>query len=521
MNLGALLSSTLRRRPAQVPGRRPPSRRPLRATGARLGRAVRAIDPVALMRRARDLSERRDDAAFLPAHLEILESPPSPGLVALTWTICLLLGAALVGACLGRLDIQAVAAGRVQLVGRSKVVQPLETGRVTAIHVADGARVNAGDPLVDLDAAEAEADLTAQRDHVAALDAQVSRHRAVIAAIETGEARPPAFPEGLPAIARERETSASAADIREFLAAREALVAQGAEIAAREARFAASLAARERLHATLKERLGMRESLMARGVGSRASVLETAQQSEQAAADVAHDRGQLEEARAGAVSLLRKVTQLAAETIARQQDKLVDAARRREALVPEVLKAALRRETRRITAPIAGTVQQLAVTSRGQVAVTAQPLLVIVPFEGGIEVEALVPSRDIGFVEAGQAAVVKVDAFPFNRYGTLSGTITRVSRDAVDAREASAAADVASGAGRQGSSAADALLHTQNLVFPVTITLERTSLAAERGPIPLKPGMTATVEIRTGSRRIIDYVLGPVTEAAASVGHER
>ena len=99
------------------------------------------------------------DHEFLPAALEVLESPPSPVRMALILTICALVCSAVSWAWFGKVDIVAVARGKIQPAGRVKVVQPLETGKVASILAQNGTRVRAGEPVIELDASEAASDL--------------------------------------------------------------------------------------------------------------------------------------------------------------------------------------------------------------------------------------------------------------------------------------------------------------------------------------------------------------------------
>ena len=152
---------------------------------------------------------------------------------------------------------------------------------------------------------------------------------------------------------------------------------------------------------------------------------------------------------------------------------------------------------------------------------TGQPLMVLVPSEGAIEIEALVQNSDIGFVEVGQEATVKVNAFPFTRYGTVDGRVIRISRDAVDAKDAAQSSDAATASRAQNSSIFSTTPNAQNLVFPVVISLSRSMLSVDGKDVNLTPGMTATVEVQTGSRRVIDYLFAPLRETASTAGHER
>ncbi|GJD52131.1 Hemolysin secretion protein D, chromosomal [Methylobacterium crusticola] len=511
---------------APVPAKPVPAKPGLPARAPRAGlpgaAASRALSPRAFTERVRRIADDREDQEFLPAHLEILDTPASPYAVLFTWTICLMFAGALLWSCLARLDIHAVASGRIQPSGRSKVVQPYDTGKVQAVLVENGTRVKAGDLLVAMEPTEADADLAARSGDLAALEAQIARRRATIAALEANTPKlRPVFPPDIPPAVQAREEAAMAAEISQYVTTREAFQAQLAEKEATQQRFAASIEARERLRAVLKERADMRETLVAKAAGTRAAVIDAVQQVEQVAADLAYDRGQLIEARAGARSLERRIEQLTSETVARQHQSLTEAAQKRDALRQDVVKAQLKQARMALTAPIAGTVQQLAVTTLGQVVTAGQPLMIVVPSDGPIEVEAQVQNKDIGFVIPGQEAVVKIDAFPFTRYGTIEGTVLRVSRDAVDDRDASGSSDALSVARGQGLSPVSGMPRTQNLIFPVTIALSRSSIAADGQTVALTPGMTATVEIRTGSRRVIDYVLSPVRETTATAGHER
>ena len=480
------------------------------------------FSPRGLTDRVRRLADDRSDQEFLPAHLEILDTPPSPYAVVFTWVMCLMFGAALVWSIFAQIDIHAVATARIQPSGRSKVVQPFDTGKVQTIAVENGSRVQAGDVLLTLEPTEAEADLSSRQGDLAALEAQIARRRATIEAVEKNQPTAKVdFPAAVPPAVRAREEGAMLAEIGQYVTTRDAFEAQLAEKVATQERFTASIAARMRLQAVLKERADMRETLVAKSAGTRAAVIDAVQQVEQVSADLAYDRGQLTEAKAGAVSLQRRITQLTSETVARQYQALTEAAQKRDALVQDVVKATLKRERTALKAPISGTVQQLAVTTLGQVVTAGQPLMVVVPTDGAIEVEAQVQNKDIGFVLPDQEAVVKIDAFPFTRYGSIEGRVVRVSRDAVDDREAGGGSDALSVARGQGLNPVTGMPKTQNLIFPVTVALSRTVIKADGKDVALTPGMTATVEIRTGRRRVIDYLLSPVRETTATAGHER
>ena len=505
---------------AKVPAAAPP---PATAPAARLpALRPRSLSTRALTDRVRSAVNARDDQEFLPAHLEILETPPAPLALFFTWTICALFASALLWSVLASLDIYAVASGRVQVSGRSKVVQPFETSKVTAINVRNGDRVAAGDLLIELDSTESAADLASREGDLETLSAQMVRRLSVIDAVrENSRTAEPGFAPFISEPVRVRETAAMVADINQYGAARAALEAQLNEKKATEQRFAASLAARERLRAVLRERADMRETLASRSSGTRASVIDALQQVEQVGADLAYDQGQLVEARAGAESLQRRIEQLTSETIARQAQPLTETAQKVDALRQDVIKARLRRERTQLRAPIDGFVQQLAVTTVGQVVTAGLPLLVLVPSDGPVEIEALVLNKDVGFVVPGQEVTVKVDSFPFTRHGTAEGRVVRVSRDAIDDRDAGGSTDTLSLARGQSVAQVSGTPRTQNLVFPVTVQVEKNDILANGKPVSLTSGMTVQVEIHTGKRRVIDYALSPFRETTSTAGHER
>jgi hemolysin D len=276
---------------------------------------------------------------------------------------------------------------------------------------------------------------------------------------------------------------------------------------------------RERLVALLNQRLSMKRELLATGSGSLTGVLDAQQQVEQELTNLAYDKGQLLESQAAAESSESKINQLLHQFVADQSGKLSDAERKRDHLAQDLVKAAHKAERVKLIAPINGTVQQLAVSTIGQVVTTGQSLLVIVPDTGPLEIEALVPNSDIGFLEVGQDAVIKIDAFPFSRYGTVDGRVVRVSRDAVFDKDVSNM-DAAT-APQQNASVLSSTPKMQGLVYPVTVEFSRRSIRIDNKDVLLSAGMTGAIEIRTGDRRVIDYLLSPLREMVSQAGHER
>jgi hemolysin D len=467
--------------------------------------------------------KRRDavDREFLPAALELLETPPSPVKVAGIWMICAGFAAILVGGWFGSLDIHAVAQGRIHPSGRSKTLQPLEPGRVVTINVENGSKVSAGDILLELDPTETVAEREAQARELEASRAESARRGVAITAVanRTFAAAPIVFPAGIDAVLQSREQRILQAELAQFNAARASLTAQVAEQNAARNRLKTSIAAREKLIGLTKERSDTRETLNSKGALSRALVIDSLQQYESQVVTLVGERGQLLETEAAVLRLERKLEETNSQFITEQTQKLTESDRKADRLEQELIKAKSKSDRTHLRAPINGTVQQLAVTSIGQVVGSGQSLLTIVPTDGPIEIEALILNQDIGFVNQGQPAVIKVEAFPFTRYGTIDGSVVKVSRDAVDERDANQQSDgsTAARAAPAGSGAG----RGQNMVFPATISLSKRSMMIDGKEIPLSPGMVVFVEIKTGERRVIDYVLAPLREITSSAGRER
>ena len=401
-------------------------------------------------------------------------------------------------------------------------MQPLEAGKVALIRVENGSRVRAGDVLLELDPTETGADRDAQMRDLESARAEAARRKVAMEVAAAGKKltpKPIKFDSTIGQEVQRREESVMAAELGQLKSTQSSLDAQYVENIATRDKLVNSLKAREKSIALAKERVDMRSELNDRGSLSRALVIEVLSQYETLATTQVNEKGQLVETEAKLKTIDRKMDEGLTQFIAEQSSKLVDVERKADTLAQELVKATAKNDRSTLKAPIAGTVQQLAVTTVGQVVGSGQSLMTIVPSDGPIEIEAMVQNQDIGFVEAGQEAVIKVEAFPFTRFGTINGKILKVTRDAVDEREAMADPATAgrSGGGGGGQSGGKG----QSFVFPATVTLDRSNMLVDGKEVPLSAGMVVTVEILTGHRRAIDYVLSPLRELASTSARER
>jgi hemolysin D len=472
---------------------------------------------------AKALRARAEDREFLPAAIEIYETPPSPAAVGLIWTICGAFVVALVWSYFGFMDIHAIASGKIQPSGRSKVVQPLEAGKVVAIPIENGSRVEAGDVLLELDPTETAADREAQHRDLESAGAEAARRIAAIAAAQTDrQAIPINFPSNASAPVRRREEDVLRADLAQLSASINSLSAQAAQNRATIQRLTDSIAAREKLIALTKERVEMRELIEKRGAGSRSLIIDAMERYENEITTQVGEQGQLRETAATLEATERKMAESVAQFIADQTGKLAEAERKRDRLAQELIKASSKNDRMWLRAPVAGVVQQLAVTTIGQVVSSGQALMTIVPPDAPLEIEAMILNKDIGFVRVGQQAIIKVEAFPFTRYGTIDGAVMKISADAVDLRSAPNLSEAAASVRPQGApSPAGAGQGGPELAFPATVSLGRRKLFVDGQEVNLSPGMSVTVEIKTGARRIISYLLSPLSEMASQAARER
>ena len=497
------------------------------------------------------------DREFLPAALEILETPPPPAPIALMATICVFAIAALTWSYFGRLDVHAVAPGKIETVGYSKVIEPLDPGKVAGIHVEAGQWVKAGDLLFELNPAEADADARSAEDALNASLAEVARRGYAIETVRTawGEelraaertspdgaadksdssrgaagqverlaGRPDltiAWDESLPEPFRLREEAVLRSDLAQLADSLNALDKQMAQKLATKKRLDMSIAYQHTLMDTLNQRVLTRQQAIDLNVGTKINLYDAKEELEKSQSELASDEGQVIETDAALTELQSEKAKTVSQFIADNENKLADASRKADEARQALAKAAARLARTRLTAPIDGVVQQTAVTTVGQVVTTGQQLAVITPADARLQVEALVPNLDIGFVKLGQNAVIKVDAFPFTRFGVLHGKVVKIAPAAIAEQEAKRALANATAAANAAATPAAAPGQPENFVFPVTVALDETAMKIDHSVLPLTPGMTVTVEIKTDSRRVIDYLLSPLAKIASEAARER
>lgn len=476
--------------------------------------------------RAQTLADKafrpRQEHEFLPAALEIMEKPPSPGLRWLILLTCGLFVLALLWAVIGKVDVVAVASGKTVPSGNIKLVQPIEIGAVRAIHVRNGQFVRQGQLLVELDPTLTSADEAQSEQTLLSAHILQARNDALLAHLE-GRRAVFLAPQGTPENIVRTEQAFVRSAIAQYEAERASLLQQRAEKQAELAGAKAEIAKLKEALPYLDLQMAARSELAEKGYYSRLKLLEYEQLRAEhvrnidiQTANAARSSAAIGTLDAELRSLREGFGKTAVTDLAEANDKAGLA-------TEELRKAARRRQFQELRAPVDGVVQQLAVNTVGGVVQPAQPLMVIVPCSrtaatpescsAGLAVEAFVQNKDIGFIKVGQRVAVKLEAFNFTDYGMIDGTVENISRDAIDqSQEPAGSARDANGRPVQ-----------PGLVYAARIALACAPGDPTRSPLchRVQPGMAVQAEIKTGRRRIIQYLLSPISQALGEAGRER
>ena len=278
-------------------------------------------------------------------------------------------------------------------------------------------------------------------------------------------------------------------------------VAEAEEIAAVIAKLNAGLP-------LVAEVADVREKVMKMQFGNRIAHLDAQLKLSEQRHDLIEQERRAVESLAARRALEAQRDQARAEYVRGIMTELTEAEPKVAQFAEDLVKAEKRMQDQILRAPIDGTVQQLALHTIGGVVTPAQTLMVVVPTSAGIEIEAMIPNKDIGFVRDGDDAEIKIDTFNFTRYGLLHGKVVSVSQDAVIREKPTNAG----GSDRQlsGLAARSGEPPGQELIYAARISLDKTSMQIDNRVVELAPGMAVTVEIKTGKRRVIEYLLSPL-----------
>jgi hemolysin D len=469
-----------------------------------------------------------DERAFLPAALEIIETPASPAGRAIGFVIVVAALTAIAWASLSKIDIITNAPGRVVPLGRSKIIQPFQAGIVQAIFVNDGDHVDAGQALITLDPTDAKADAARLSDDLIEVELDRSRLQGLQAVLATGGT--PVLTD-VPQGASPTEIAAAASQMQEQYLEEVGKIAdldqQIAEKQSEVKQAAATITKIETDRPYLQQVAAMRTTLFNEQVGSKLDWLNAEQQLADTGPNIALAEAQKTSAQANVASLEQARAETQAEYAKGILNDLEQADQKISETDQDLVKANQQVGLTTLRAPISGYVQQLTIHTIGGVVTPAQALLTIVPENQQLMVEASVKNDDIGFVRVGQEAQVKIGAFDFTRFGAIKGKVVSISRDVVDQAPNQAPENDGYSYGAdqpgesQNSNQNGASLSPPEPEYVAHIALSQTSIETDEGLSRLQPGMAVTADIMTGRRTIMSYLLSPFAHQIDEAGRER
>jgi hemolysin D len=427
-----------------------------------------------------------DELEFLPAALEIQQTPPLPMSRYIIWAIIAFFTIGVIWSWFGHVDIVSVAMGKIVPSSRVKIIQPLETGVVREIYVKEGDAVNAGDILVELDPTLTDADQTQTKDQQLALKLDRARIQTVLKKVD-GKAQKDylsELTEATPSQIKLQQNRVSK-QLHEYYSLLGALKDEKKQ---RQAERGAINERIKQLDATIPlitERAKSISDLLKKDLIPRSQWLELEQERIEQVQERKVQKSNTSMVDSAIANIDQRQAAQKAEFEKTLLTELSDIENRITAFDQEMVKADNRVTLRNLQSPVTGTVHQLAIHTIGGVVTPAQELMHIIPHDDPVEVEAWLPNKDIGFVNKGQKAAIKVETFPFTKYGLVDAEILNVSNDATPDENL-------------------------GLVYAMRVKMYQTTMQVKDKIINLSPGMAVTVEVNLGKRRLIEFLLSPL-----------
>lgn len=446
---------------------------------------------------------RIDPAHFSPALMRLQETPPKPLANTILWTLLALLAILLVWVLLGRLDITAVAQGKLVPETQIKIVQPADSGIIQEILVKEGQAVRAGQVLMRMDTHLSEADGKA-------LDAEYQRQRLTLRRIEAELAATPfrQQPDDPAPLAQE-----IAAQYRANRAAVQAnLDEEHARLAKARQELNAARQIRDKLEQSLphyREQEQAYRKLVAEGFAGALMASDKQRERMEKEQELQTQHFLLESARASILQSERRLQQITSDYHRQLHAERQQAQAQHDRLAQEISKQRHRQEWLELKAPQDGIVKDISTHTTGTVVQPGAVLLTLVPQGEILHAEVWVNNADIGFVRHGQEVKLKFASYPFQKYGMASGTVAHVSADASDARNGA------------GSTAPASAPSEPALAYKARISLHDTHLEMHGERFELSAGMQTSAEIKLGDRSVAEYLLSPVRKAWHEAARER
>lgn len=441
-----------------------------------------------------DGSKAQTLTEFLPAALEIQETPPHPLARWLGMSLISLFTIALIWSCLGRVDIVASAEGKIIPSGRIKLVQPLTKGFVKAIHVKEGQFVKEGQVLIELDRTSTAADQSRMEKelHTGMLDLAVSQTvHSLLTVPKTNITTPTQIHLNLSKDFKITEAEHSLRQQMVWQQWQQYLAQLGALHSAQQkavAEKSATLESIKKLQQTLpmitKRAEGMAQ-LYKNNMAAEIQHMEVEQTRIENVQNLAAEQQHKNQLDAAIREAEQQIDALKADTLNRILGVITENTNRVNSLREELIKATDTNAKQFLYAPVSGYVQELAISTIGGIVTDAQKLMAIVPEEENLEVEAMLGNKDIGFVQKEMTAEIKIHTFPFTKYGLIDATVTNISEDAI-------------------------IDEKLGLVYSMRLKMHKNSIDIDGKQVKLIPGMAVTAEVKTDQRRVIEFFVSPI-----------
>lgn len=419
---------------------------------------------------------------FLPAVLEVTETPPSHAARLLMYIIMLMFTVLILWSVIGKIDIIATATGKLMPASNIKTIQTLTDSEIEEIYVQEGQYVKEGQDLIKFNQTEVLANINRIENEIKALEISVARLQALLT---DNPEENFIYDETIDEYLIRMHSGLLKSQMTEKSAKIEVLNGQIAKAEKEKDTIQADLQRIEKLLPSVQERIEKKKILVDKKLLARLTFLEQ----EEELTNLQEQRNvqvkKMAETEANIESLKKELRQYLAEFDKNLMQELTDDREKLASYQQELIKyeEALKRTV--VKAPLSGYVQQLVYHTKGGVVETAKPIMNLVPEDYKLEADVMILNKDIGFVRPEQDVEIKIDSFPFTKYGTIKGRVRNISGDAIQDEKL-------------------------GLVFPSRLTLLDNKILADGQIVQLKPGMSVTAEIKTGKRRVIEYLLSPV-----------
>lgn len=419
---------------------------------------------------------------FLPAVLEVTETPPSHAARLLSYVIMALFVVFLLWSIFGKIDIIATTTGKLMPASNIKTIQTLTDSEIEEIYVEEGQYVKLGQELIKFNQTEVKASINRIKNEMKALEITVSRLSALLTPDPLDNFT---YSDDMDEYLVKMHKNLLQSQLTEKVARIEVLNGQIAMAEKEKEMIAADLRRIERLLPSVQERIEKKRILVEKNLLARLTFLEQ----EEELINLQEQRNvqtkKMAQTEENIEYLKKELRQYLAEYDKNIMQELTQNREQLASYKQELIKyeEALKRTV--VKAPLAGYVQQLVYHTKGGVVEGAKPIMNIVPEDYKLEADVVILNKDIGFVRQKQDVEIKIDSFPFTKYGTIKGEVRHISGDAIQNEKL-------------------------GLVYDARLTLYDNKIKADGKIVQLKPGMSVTAEIKTGKRRVIEYLLSPV-----------